>query len=125
MSPKERLIKYFQLVRRQSQLSVSEFTEMCNLETSLIDDIDRLDLSDDLRELQQKFINASIELMAGPYAIMDTGSGWDAMYILLESALPKLTGKERMAIADLIGGRLAVGGPYPSRREYIKQFRKK
>jgi hypothetical protein len=125
MSPKERLIKYFQLVRRQSQLSVSEFTEMCNLETSLIDDIDRLDLSDDLRELQQKFINASIELMAGPYAIMDTGSGWDAMYILLESALPKLTGKERMAIADLIGGRIAVGGPYPSRREYIKQFRKK
>ena len=37
----------------------------------------------------------------------------------------KLTGKERMAIADLIGGRIAVGGPYPSRREYIKQFRKK
>jgi hypothetical protein len=63
--------------------------------------------------------------MAGPYAIMDTGSGCDAMYILLESALPKLTGKERMAIADLIGGRIAVGGPYPSRREYIKQFRKK
>jgi len=125
MSPRERLKKYFELSRRQSQLSTDEYHEMIHLEEALIDDIDRLDLSDDLRDLQNKFINAAIELMAGPYAIMDTGSGWDAMYILLESALPKLTGKERMAIADLIGGRIAVGGPYPSRKEYIKQFRKK
>jgi hypothetical protein len=125
MSPRERLKKYFELSRRQSQLSTDEYHEMIHLEEALIDDIDRLDLSDDLRDLQNKFINAAIELMAGPYAIMDTGSGWDAMYVLLESALPKLTGKERMAIADLIGGRIAVGGPYPSRKEYIKQFRKK
>ncbi len=125
MSPKERLIRYFKLSHRQSQLSIDEYHEMLHLEEALIDDIDRLDLSDDLRDLQQKFINASIELMAGPYAIMDTGSGWDAMYILLESALPKLSGRERMAIADLIGGRIAVGGPYPSRREYIKKFRRK
>ena len=125
MSPKERLIRYFELSHRQSQLSVDEYHEMLHLEEALIDDIDQLDLSDDLRDLQQKFINASIELMAGPYAIMDTGSGWDAMYILLESALPKLSGRERMAIADLIGGRIAVGGPYPSRREYIKKFRRK
>lgn len=125
MSPKERLKKYFELSRRQSQLTVDEYHEMIHLEEALIDDIDRLDLSDSLRDLQNKFINAAVELMAGPYAIMDTGSGWDAMYILLESALPKLTGKERMAIADLIGGRIAVGGPYPSRKEYIKQFRKK
>lgn len=125
MSPKERLIRYFELSHRQSQLSVDEYHEMLHLEEALIDDIDQLDLSDDLRDLQQKFINASIELMAGPYAIMDTGSGWDAMYILSESALPKLSGRERMAIADLIGGRIAVGGPYPSRREYIKKFRRK
>jgi len=125
MTVKERLIRYFNLVRKQSQLTVDEYHEMLHLEEALIDDIDQLDLSDDLRELQQKFINASIELMAGPYAIMDTGNGWDAMYVLLESALPKLTGKERMAIADLIGGRIAVGGPYPSRREYIKKFRRK
>lgn len=125
MSPKERLIRYFDLSHRQSQLSIDEYHEMLHLEEALIDDIDHLDLSDDLRELQQKFINASIELMAGPYAIMDTGSGWDVMYILLESALPKLSGRERMAIADLIGGRIAVGGPYPSRREYVKKFRRK
>jgi hypothetical protein len=125
MSPKERLIRYFELNHRRSQLTVDEYHEMLHLEEALVDDIDHLDLPDDLRELQQKFINVSIELMAGPYAIMDTGSGWDAMYILLESALPKLSGRERMAIADLIGGRIAVGGPYPSRREYIKQFRKK
>lgn len=125
MSPKDRLIKYFELSHRQSQLTIDEYHEMLHLEEALIDDIDRLNLSDDLRDLQQKFINASIELMAGPYAIMDTGSGWDAMYVLLESALPKLSGRERMAIADLIGGRIAVGGPYPSRREYIKKFRRK
>lgn len=125
MSPKERLVKYFSLVRRQSQLSVSEFTEMCNLETSLIDDIDELDIPDELRKLQNKFINAAIELMAGPYAIMDTGSGWDAMNVLLESALPKLSGRERMAIADLIGGRIAIGRPYPSKKEFINKYRKK
>jgi len=125
MSSKDRLNRYFELSHRQSQLNVDEYHEMLHLEEALVDDIDHLDLPDDLRELQQKFINASIELMAGPYAIMDTGSGWDAMYTLLESALPKLSGRERMAIADLIGGRIAVGGPYPSRREYIKQFRKK
>ncbi len=125
MSLKERLIRYFELSHRQSQLSVDEYHEMIHLEEALIDDVDHLDLSDGLRDLQQKFINASIELMAGPYVIMDTGSGWDAMYVLLESALPKLSGRERMAIADLIGGRIAVGGPYPSRREYIKKFRRK
>jgi hypothetical protein len=30
-----------------------------------------------------------------------------------------------MTIADLIGGRVAVGGPHPSRRGYIKKFRRK
>lgn len=125
MSPRDRLKRYFDLSHRQSQLTVDEYHEMLHLEEALIDDIDRLDLSDSLRDLQNKFINASIELMAGPYAIMDTGTGWDAMYVLLESALPKLSGKERMAIADLIGGRIAVAGPYPSRREYIKKFRRK
>lgn len=125
MSPRNRLTRYFDLSHRQSQLSVDEYHEMIHLEEALIDDIDKLDLSDELCALQNNFINASIELMAGPYAIMDTGSGWDAMYVLLESALPKLTGKERMHIADLIGGRIAVGGPYPSRREYIKKFRRK
>ena len=88
-------------------------------------DIDKLNLSDELYRLQWKFIGAAIDLMAGPYAIMDTGSSWNAMEVLLEHALPKLSGRERMAIADLIGGRIAVAGPYPSRKEYIRQFRKK
>lgn len=123
MAPKERLKKYFELSHKQSQLSVDEYHEMLHLEEALIDDIDKLNLSDELYKLQWKFIGAAIELMAGPYAIMDTGSSWDVMYVLLESALPKLSGKERMAIADLIGGRIAVAGPYPSRREYIKKFR--
>ena len=125
MSPKDRLKRYFELVHRQSQLSTDEYHEMIHLEEALVDDIDHLDISDELYKLQWKFISAAIELMAGPYAIMDTGSGWDAMEVLLECALPKLSGKERMAIADLIGGRIAVAGPYPSRREYIKQFKKK
>lgn len=124
-SPRKRLSRYFELVRKGANKTAGECQEMWNLEGALIDDLDELDIPDELRELQQKFINASIELMAGPYAIMDTGSGWDAMYILLESALPKLTGKERLAIADLIGGRIAVGGLYPSKKEFIKQFRKK
>lgn len=125
MSPRERLSRYFELVRKGSAKNTEECHEMWHLEEALIDDIDKLNLSDDLYKLQWKFIGAAIELMAGPYAIMDTGSSWDAMYVLLESALPKLSGKERMAIADLIGGRIAVAGPYPSRREYIKKFRKK
>ncbi len=123
MSLKEKLARYFELAHKQSQLNADEYLEMSRLEEALIDDADHLDLSVDLQELRQKFINASIELMAGPYAIMDTGSCWNVMNILLESALPKLTGKERMTIADLIGGRVAVGGPYPSRRDYIEQFR--
>ena len=125
MSPKERLIRYFELSHRQSQLSIDEYHDMLHLEEALVDDIDKLNLSDELYKLQWKFIGAAIELMAGPYAIIDTGSSWDVMYVLLESALPKLSGKERMAIADLIGGRIAVAGPYPSRREYIKKFRRK
>lgn len=125
MRPKDRLIRYFKLSHRQSQLSTDEYHEMLHLEEALIDDVDRLDLSDDLRDLQNKFINASIELMAGPYAIMDIGNTWNVMEVLLERALPKLTGKERMDIADLIGGRIAVGGPYPSKKEFINKYRKK
>lgn len=49
MTPKERLIKYFSFVRRQSKLTASEFTEMCNLEISLIDDMD------DFEKLKQKY----------------------------------------------------------------------
>jgi len=49
MTPKERLIKYFNLVRRQSKLTASEFTEMCNLEISLIDDMDEFE------ELRHKY----------------------------------------------------------------------
>ena len=124
MSPKERLIKYFELSHRQAQLSVDEYHEMLHLEEALADDMDSLDLPDDLKNLQWKFIREAIELMCGPYAIMDTGSSWDAMEVLLECALPKLTGKERMAIAELIGGRIACGC-WPSKKDYIKQFRKK
>ena len=43
MSPRKRLSRYFELVHRQSQLTASEFTEMCNLEISLIDDIDEFE----------------------------------------------------------------------------------
>ena len=124
MSPKERLIRYFELNHRQSQLSLDEYHEMLHLEEALIDDIDQLDLPDRLHKLQLDFINKSMELMCGPYAVIDTGSGWNVMEVLLETALPKLTGKERMQIARLVGGRIACGC-CPSEKEYIKQFRKK
>ena len=125
MSPKERLKRYFELAHKQTQLSTDEWHEMIHLEEALIDDVNNLDLPDELYKLQWKFISAAIELMAGPYAIMDTGSGWDAMEVLLKEALPKLTGKERYAIANLIGGRIAVGGPYPSKKEFINKYSKK
>jgi hypothetical protein len=124
MSPKDRLKRYFELAHRQSQLDIDEYHEMVHLEEALIDDIDKLDLSDELYKLQWEFIRESIELLCGPYAVLDTGNSWDVMEVLIRAALPKLTGKERMEIADLVGGKIACGC-YPSRREYIKKFRRK
>ena len=109
MSPKKRLARYFELARRQSQLSTDEYNEMIHLEEALIDDIDKIDLSDELYELQWKFISDTIELLCGPYAIIDTGSSWNVMEVLLREAFPKLSTKDRLKIADMVGGRIAVG----------------
>ena len=123
---KERLVKYFELARKQSTLGMEGTRELVHLEEALIDDVDNLEhnISPEFIELMWKFIHASIELLCGPYAVIDTGSTWDVMEELLDRAFPKLTGKERMAIADLVGGKIACGC-YPDRKEYIKQFRKK
>jgi len=40
MSPKERLVRYFELSRRQSKLNAEEYREMIHLEEALIDDMD-------------------------------------------------------------------------------------
>lgn len=124
MSPKDRLKRYFELSHRQSQLSTDEWQELIHLEEALIDDVDKLDLPDALYKLQWEFIRESIELLCGPYAVLDTGSSWDVMEVLIKAALPKLTEKERMEVADLVGGKVACGC-YPSKKEYIKQFRSK
>jgi len=38
MSYKERLVRYFELARRQSSLTAGEYAEMLHLEEALIDD---------------------------------------------------------------------------------------
>ena len=124
MTLKDRLIKYFELARKQSTLGIEGTRELVHLEEALIDDADRLDIDIDLYNLMTRFISEAVELMCGPYAVLDTGSTWDVMEELLEKALPKLTGKERMEIADLVGGKIACSC-YPSKKEYVKQFRSK
>jgi len=42
MTPKERLIRYFNLSSRRSKLTVDEFHELLHLEEALVDDIDEL-----------------------------------------------------------------------------------
>ena len=123
MSPRERLKRYFELSRRKSQLSSDEFHEWVHLEEALIADFDRLTIPDELYKLQWRFIYAAIELFCGPYAVMDTGSSWDVMAVLLDKALPKLTVKERMKIADMVSGKVAVS--CDNRREYANKFKKR
>ena len=108
MSPKERLVKYFSLARRQSQLNADEYHEMLYLEEALIDDVSKLDLPDELYKLQWSFISEAIDLLCGPYAVIDTGSSWNVMEVLLRVAFPKLSAKDRLKIADMVGGRIAV-----------------
>ena len=50
MTSKERLSRYFSLVRRQAQLSTDEYHEMLHLEEALVDDIDELEKLKKLRK---------------------------------------------------------------------------
>jgi len=116
MSPKDRLNRYFELSHRQSQLSTDEHQEMLHLEEALVDDINHLDLPDELYNLQWKFISDAIELLCGPYAVIDTGSSWNVMEVLIREAFPKLSAKDRLKIADMVGGRIAV-----SKSDFVKK----
>ena len=42
MTPKDRLVRYFELSSRRSKLTVDEFHELLHLEEALVDDIDEL-----------------------------------------------------------------------------------
>ena len=123
MGPKERLVKYFSLARRQSTLTTDEYHEMVHLEEALIDDIDTLDLPDTLKNLQWQYIHESISLLCGPYAVLDTGSSWNVMEVLLE-AFKKIPAKDRLKIADMAGGRVACGCDTAEIKRIKEQYKK-
>jgi len=125
MSPKERLLRYFELSHKKS-LKAEEVTELCHLEEELVDDMEGL-LPDNLEKLLWEYIKETIELLCGPYAVIDTGSSWNVMRALLECALPRLNGRERLYVADTVGGKIALAGGtgFKARREFIKSYDKK
>jgi len=125
MSPKERLIRYFDLSRRQSTLSFGEHQELLHLEEALVDDIDKVDLPDELYKLQWKFISDAIDIFCGPYAVLDTGSSWNVMEVLINEAFPKLSAKDRLKIADMVGGKIAVAKADFVVKEIKRKYKRK